>query len=89
MQTPSRVRTPGFSALRSSRCLAALVLVFAFALPASAANDAAKSPNEVQPLLVGTTIPSVTVQTIDGEPVDLLEDARKKPSILVFYRGGW
>ncbi|MEM1248367.1 MAG: hypothetical protein AAGK22_18470 [Acidobacteriota bacterium] len=85
MQTPTRVR----KAPVLSRTLATLLLVFAFALPSSAANDAANSASEVQPLLVGTTIPSVTVQTIDGEPIDLLEDARKKPSILVFYRGGW
>ena len=85
MQIPSRVLKP----LGLSQCLATLLLVFAFALPASAANDAASSASEVQPLLVGTTIPSVTVQTVDGQPIDLLEDARKKPSILVFYRGGW
>ena len=67
----------------------ALLLGLAFTVPATAAKDAAKSPQEVKPLLVGTTIPSVSVRTIDGKVVDLLEDARKKPSILVFYRGGW
>ncbi len=76
---------------RLTGALLVLLLAALWAAPAAArsAGDAAESAAEVTPLLVGSTVPSVSLRTIEGDVVDLLEDARKKPSILVFYRGGW
>ncbi len=47
------------------------------------------SPEEVQPLAVGTAVPSVGVRTVGGDAVDLAELVRDAGALLVFYRGGW
>ena len=47
------------------------------------------SPHGVCPLLTGTAIPPVTLTTVDGNPFDLSAAVLPKPSLLVFYRGGW
>ncbi|WP_086934585.1 peroxiredoxin-like family protein [Agarilytica rhodophyticola] len=48
-------------------------------------EDAAK----VCPIKVGQEIPKVTLQGIDGKNVDLAAKIGEKPTVLVFYRGGW
>ena len=47
------------------------------------------SPQDVCPILTGTTIPAVTLRTADGEAFDLNAAVSQQPSVLVFYRGGW
>lgn len=54
-----------------------------------AAQSAARSAEEICPILVGSAVPELTVRTVDGEPVDLNETIRNKPAVLIFYRGGW
>lgn len=44
---------------------------------------------DISPLLVGELIPSAKLVDIDGEQVVLNEVTKTKPSVLVFYRGGW
>jgi len=48
----------------------------------------AASPDAVQPLAVGETVPSVSVRSVDGAAVDLA-DVADDGALLVFYRGGW
>lgn len=69
----------------SAWLLAAVVIVSAHAadLPIAASAAAAK------PLAVGATAPAVTVKTADGAPFDLGAALAEKPTVLVFYRGGW
>jgi hypothetical protein len=43
----------------------------------------------VEPLKVGSHVPSVTVRTIGGESVNLAKITRDTGALLVFYRGGW
>ena len=43
----------------------------------------------VQPLLVGAEIPNVILTRSDGSPCELAELIKTKPSIIIFYRGGW
>jgi hypothetical protein len=67
-------------------------LVAALALPSQAhAQDPfiAESPDEIRPLLIGADIPDVTLATVDREPVELRRVLAKKPTILIYYRGGW
>ena len=52
-------------------------------------NSLASSPQEVCPLLPGTSVPDITVQAIDGSQVNLADLVRERPAIIVFYRGGW
>jgi peroxiredoxin len=42
-----------------------------------------------KPLVIGDTIPNVTVTSIKGKEISLRRLISKKPSIVIFYRGGW
>ncbi len=57
--------------------------------PSAAGASVASSPEEVHPLLPGMTAPDAAVQTLDGAAISLAEVLSKKPTVLVFYRGGW
>lgn len=47
------------------------------------------SPKNVNPLLIGASIPDITLKTIENKDVNLLDLAKNKPTIFIFYRGGW
>lgn len=77
---------------RERRAPAALLgLLTVAALPALAAGPAEVAPSaeEIRPILVGTPVPEVSVQTIDGGDLDLAAAVRSKRTLLIFYRGGW
>lgn len=65
---------------------AALGLLFSIKLMAA---TIAPSPEQVTPLLNGLTIPGVSLTNADNKPTQLLDLVKQKPSVLVFYRGGW
>jgi peroxiredoxin len=64
--------------------LAALLL-----LPPIAMAAVAQRPEEVQPLLVGSQAPDAPLRTLDDQPTTLHAQLAGKPTVLVFYRGGW
>jgi len=47
------------------------------------------SAETVQPLLIGAEIPRVGLTRSNGLPCELAELIKSKPSIIIFYRGGW
>lgn len=51
--------------------------------------EVARDPESVTPLLVGQEIPEVSLRNKDGKKLELRTLVSKKPSIVVFYRGGW
>lgn len=53
------------------------------------ARSYALQASEVSPILTGTQIPDVAVRNTQGESVSLRQMVSKKPTVLVFYRGGW
>lgn len=55
----------------------------------SARAELAPSAAAAKPLAVGATAPAVTVQAADGTAFDLGAALSEKPTILIFYRGGW
>ena len=57
--------------------------VAAAALPISATADLAK------PLAIGSTVPAAMLKTADGAEFSLAAALAAKPTLLVFYRGGW
>ncbi len=61
-------------------------LLFAFVSPSA---EVPLKPEDISPLLVGETIPDVSLLTMDGKTVSLRAEVSKKPTLLVFYRGGW
>ncbi|MBS1726372.1 MAG: AhpC/TSA family protein [Armatimonadetes bacterium] len=52
-------------------------------------GDVAMSPAEAKPLKVGVSIPDSNLKTLDGKATTLKEALGGKPTVLVFYRGGW
>jgi len=68
--------------------LFSVTFMLASSLPV-AAKDIADRPENVQPLLVGQSIPDVMIWNEAGAPLKSLELVKKQPTILVFYRGGW
>jgi hypothetical protein len=56
---------------------------------ASGADRVYPTAEAAEPLAVGSSVPSVTVSTVAGLPVDLSEAVRETGALLVFYRGGW
>lgn len=72
------------------------VLMVAGGLVVLDASSAAESSRpvpllatEVHPLLIGSEIPEVALQTEAGDSVDLKAEALKQPTVIIFYRGGW
>ncbi|MCH8327140.1 MAG: AhpC/TSA family protein [Candidatus Marinimicrobia bacterium] len=49
----------------------------------------ADAPENIRPILVGTTIPDLALADLDGKSVRLLDLLSKKPAVLIYYRGGW
>jgi len=45
--------------------------------------------DHIRPLLVGTSVPEITLLTMAGIPFDLHPALAEKPTILIFYRGSW
>ena len=43
----------------------------------------------IRPLLVGATVPPITLATVEGQAFDLSEALKQKPTVLIFYRGSW
>lgn len=46
-------------------------------------------PNDISPLLIGEHIPTVNIPAANGKLFDLNASVAQKPTILIFYRGGW
>lgn len=68
-----------------SRALLAALLL----LPTLAMAVVAGSPQEVQPVLVGSKAPDAPLRTLQDQPTTLHAQLAGKPTVLVFYRGGW
>jgi len=52
-------------------------------------SEIAAEPTSISPLLIGEKIPNITLSDVSGKKINLLELASLKPSVIVFYRGGW
>lgn len=73
------------------------LLMAAFSMLAAVSTSAmsldrtiiADKAENVTPLLNGTMAPNVTLKTADGSPVSLQALLMQKPTVVIFYRGGW
>ncbi len=52
-------------------------------------NNAPDDPFDVQPLLIGSPVPDLSVQDVDGREHSLVALISGQPTLLIFYRGGW
>lgn len=48
-----------------------------------------ETADQVEPLNVGQTIPDVTLTNSFGHETDLHDIVSERPTLLIFYRGGW
>ncbi|PWG79187.1 peroxiredoxin-like family protein [Pararcticibacter amylolyticus] len=48
-----------------------------------------QTASDISPLLIGEKIPQIMIPAADGKMFDLNVHIAKKPTILLFYRGGW
>lgn len=69
--------------------LLSTLFIFTLLSVGISAQNVASSAEEVNPLLNNAMIPDVTVKNTDGETVALRDLVKKKPTVFVFYRGGW
>ncbi|MCJ8209135.1 AhpC/TSA family protein [Mucilaginibacter sp. RS28] len=46
-------------------------------------------PTDISPLLIGESVPQLTLPDANGNAVNLNQKITEKPTILIFYRGGW
>ncbi len=52
-------------------------------------NTAAKISEQICPLLIGAKVPPLTLTNVDGKSINLNKAVALKPTVLIFYRGGW
>jgi hypothetical protein len=72
--------------MRMPICLFGLIATLvAITAVAEVPND----PNDVRPLSVGTRAPAFAAQTVDGKVRAFSSDGYQKPTVVIFYRGGW
>jgi len=69
--------------------LAAITTLFFSLLPLSSHARIAPAPEHVSPLLNGMMLPDATVQDSAGRFLSLAALAADKPTLVLFYRGGW
>lgn len=48
-----------------------------------------ENADDIRPILIGQKIPAITLTSLSNQAVDLNSILSEKPSLLVFYRGGW
>lgn len=65
-----------------------LLIVTACTAPAPDIGYVPGDVMDIEPLIIGETIPDVTLQNHEGEPVNLLNESSEN-TLFVFYRGGW
>ncbi|WJG09585.1 peroxiredoxin-like family protein [Aliiglaciecola sp. LCG003] len=75
--------------MRYFNIISLFLIMFPFQSMALDRAVIAPSAEDVTPLLNGQSIPSATLKTAEGAPVSLQAITMQKPSILLFYRGGW
>ena len=67
-----------------------LIAVLMFGLLAHTAwAEVATEPTQIRPILLGSKVPEAEVRTVEGKAIPLSGQLAGKPTVLVFYRGGW
>lgn len=65
------------------------LLTFCFSAIYTLYGQLPEKPEDVSPLLIGETIPNESVITVEGKSVAIYDLIKEKPTVLIFYRGGW
>lgn len=65
------------------------IAFLAIVISGYAQTDLPKTALDVSPLLIGEKIENLSLQTVEGNKIELSTLFQKKRTVLVFYRGGW
>ena len=63
--------------------------ILCFWCSTSVSAQVPENAEDICPLLTGESIPKATLQDSEGKQVELSKLLGNKPTVLVFYRGGW
>lgn len=67
-----------------------IIFLFGFLLTGiTASAQIYPSATDIKPLLIGQKFADASLKDINGKSVDLQKLTAEKPSVIVFYRGGW
>lgn len=66
-----------------------LVILTLTVVSLSISAQVADRAEEISPLLIGETIPDILVMAPDGSEHTMLNILSRKPTVILFYRGGW
>jgi cytochrome oxidase Cu insertion factor (SCO1/SenC/PrrC family) len=69
-----------------------MIIILLLSLGSQAAADSTKvanAPDQICPILIGSSLPAITVQDLEGKSFDLNKAIAKKPTVLIYFRGGW
>lgn len=61
------------------------LVLFVFSISAQIPEKA----EDISPLLIGEIIPDVVLKALDASDHSMLDILSEKPTVLLFYRGGW
>ena len=67
--------------------LLSFLIVFSFIVTSFA--QLPEQATDISPLLNGETMPNLPLTNIEGKKIPFLDVVKEKPSIVIFYRGGW
>ncbi len=63
--------------------------VFCFSCTSSTLAQVPERAEDISPLLIGEKLPNTNLRDAQGKTILLSEVLKIKPTVLVFYRGGW
>jgi peroxiredoxin len=69
--------------------LKSILGILCFWCSTSVSAQVPENAEDICPLLIGESIPKATLQDSEGKQVELSKLLGNKPTVLVFYRGGW
>jgi peroxiredoxin len=69
--------------------LRTLIILALTIVSVSASAQVPDLAEDISPLLIGETIPDALVKAPDGSEHSILDILSRKPTVILFYRGGW
>ncbi len=69
--------------------LKSFMAIFCFTCSSDVISQVPSKAEDVSPLLIGESIPKATLQDSEGKQIELGKLLSERPTVLVFYRGGW
>jgi peroxiredoxin len=66
-----------------------VIAVLSFVSLFSLAQNIPEQPTDISPLLIGEKVPDVWLPDASGKQISLADLVSQKPTVLIFYRGGW